>query len=669
MISKLTFEKRKFCAADLGPENSLPSISKFGDADLGFQSRLDEDDGVFVGYGMLTDIFPYRMQDLYNRDKKETEMEVAVLENEHLKATFAPCLGGKMLSLFDKDENRELLFDNCVLQPCNLALRNAWMSGGVEWNIGMVGHSPFTCSPLFTARLADTDGTPILRMYEYERIRKITYQMDFYIPEGSKLLYCRMRIVNPNTEVTPMYWWSNIAVPETKETRVIAPANQAYTSEIIDGERIVYKLPIPYCDGYDATYPVNTADRSRDYFYRTFDDKPHYITCVDSEGYGLIQTSTSLLKGRKLFVWGQGPGAKHWKDFLSMPDRGDYVEIQAGLARCQYEHIPMPPQSAWEWIEVYGPVQCDKNKAHGDFSEAQAEAEKQLAAIVDNTVLEKELVSSKERFALKPATEILVYGSGWGKLESMRRIADGKKPLSEHLDFGDIGEQQSSWFNLLENGTVGEHDPNATPDSWMMQAEFSTMLSKAVDDKDKDNWYAWLQFGVIRLMEGNIDEAFEALKKSVECHENAWALYCLAIISLRIGNKTAAKDYALSAIALKADDISLTKGVLSVLNKTGAHKEAIENYNSATEDIKKNSRAEVEYIYALAHSGEYEKALDLLMADGGFTLDDVKEEEVILSDLYVFLVKMIAEKNGENVSVISVPQAIDFRVKPEDLTV
>ena len=57
------------------------------------------------------------------------------------------------------------------------------------------------------------------------------------------------------------------------------------------------------------------------------------------------------------------------------------------------------------------------------------------------------------------------------------------------------------------------------------------------------------------------------------------------------------------------------------------------------------------------------------MTDGGFTLDDVKEEEVILSDLYVFLVKMIAEKNGEHVSVVSVPQAIDFRVKPEDLTV
>lgn len=673
MISKLSFEKRKFIAADIGPENSLPSISKFGDADLGFCSRLDETDGLYVGYGMITDIFPYRMQDLYNRDKREREFTVAILENDHIKATFAPELGGKLLSLFDKDTSRELLFDNCVLQPCNLALRNAWMSGGVEWNIGMVGHTPFTCSPIFTAKLTDTDGTPILRMYEYERIRKVTYQMDFYIPEDSKLLYCRMRIVNPNTEVTPMYWWSNIAVPEDKDSRVIPSVCEtdacAYTSEVIDGNRIVFKLPIPECEGFDATYPVNTADRSRDYFYRTDDNKRRYIAYVDKEGYGLMQTSTSLLKGRKLFVWGQGSGAAHWKDFLSIPGKGNYVEIQAGLARSQYEHLPMPPQSAWEWVEVYGAIQCDADKAHGNFNTAQTEIEKQIAGIINEEELEKELISSKKRFALKKADEIVISGSGWGKLADKLRVMSGSPSLSEHLDFGETTIAQNAWLSLLENGTVGEHCVDEVPQSWMMQKEFTELLEKAVKDKDINNWYAWLQLGVIKLIEGKTDEAFDALLTSDKCSENAWARYCLAVISLRRGNKIDAANFALSTVIIKSDDVSLVKGVMSVLNKTSKYKEVISLYNDIDVEIKKNSRVGIEFIYALAHSGEYETALELLTENGGYVLDDVKEEETILSDIYAYLVTEIAKIKGETLDMIHIPEQIDFRVKPEDLKV
>ena len=93
---------------------------------------------------------------------------------------------------------------------CNLALRNAWFSGGVEWNIGMIGHSPFTCEPLFTARLEAEDGTPILRMYEYERLRGVTYQMDFSLPEGSPLLLCRMRITNLQNKTIPCLLYTSI---------------------------------------------------------------------------------------------------------------------------------------------------------------------------------------------------------------------------------------------------------------------------------------------------------------------------------------------------------------------------------------------------------------------------------------------------------------------------
>ena len=91
-----------------------------------------------------------------------------VLENDILRATFLLELGGRLWSLLHKPSGRELLAVNPVFQAANLAIRNAWFSGGVEWNIGFVGHSPFTCSPLFAARVEGPGGAPVLRLYEYE---------------------------------------------------------------------------------------------------------------------------------------------------------------------------------------------------------------------------------------------------------------------------------------------------------------------------------------------------------------------------------------------------------------------------------------------------------------------------------------------------------------------
>lgn len=669
MLSTLTFEKITIPAADLGPENSLPSIAKLSGAGEQFVSKLDEEDGLYVGWGMQDDIFPYRMQDLYNRERTDREFEVAVLENEHLKATFCPALGGKMLSLFDKDNNKELLFRNEVFQPCNLALRNAWTSGGVEWNIGMVGHTPFTCSQMFTATLEDEDGTPILRMYEFERIRRVTYQMDFYIPPKSKLLHCRMRIVNPNNTVVPMYWWSNMAVPTSDKTRIVAPASSAYTSDIDDNVRTVFKLPIPICENIDVTYPPrNENEPARDYFYRTYDDRPRYVSYVNEEGYGLMQTSTSVLKGRKLFVWGQNPGARHWQDFLSIPGRGNYVEIQAGLCRSQYEHIPMPPNTAWEWIEVYGALKCNPKKAHGEFSAAQREVEKCLKKAVNIDELERELVETKKRFALSPAKAVK-NGTAWGQLENILNVSRGGKPITEHLDFGAVGDEQKAWVSLIENGTVGEHDVSAVPESWIMEPEFVEMLEISTASKDKDNWYAWLQLGTMYLVMGEYAKSEKALKTSCKCDDNCWAHYCLGILSLKNGDKAAAKKHALASLKLKNDDVSLCKATLSVLNQADEHKNVIKFYESFSEDIKANSRARLEYIVALYKNGDYEKALDIFNENGGFILVDVKEGEVVLSDVYARCYKAVAEKNGETVTEVEIPVGIDFRMKADKVKV
>lgn len=85
-----------------------------------------------------------------------------------------------MVALRQKTQARYNLQKRCLIFG-NLALRNAWFAGGVEWNIGIRGHSHFTCFPLFTRKVIGELGHEILRMYEYEEINSwLTDGRDYY---------------------------------------------------------------------------------------------------------------------------------------------------------------------------------------------------------------------------------------------------------------------------------------------------------------------------------------------------------------------------------------------------------------------------------------------------------------------------------------------------------
>lgn len=74
--------------------------------------------------------------------------------------------------------------------------------------------------------------------------------MDFWL-EGNRLMSA-VRIENPNEEVVPMYWWSNMATPEYPGGRVAVAASRAYNNS--DGMGIK-KSSIPVDRGIDVSYP------------------------------------------------------------------------------------------------------------------------------------------------------------------------------------------------------------------------------------------------------------------------------------------------------------------------------------------------------------------------------------------------------------------------------
>lgn len=643
-------------SAKFNGESTLPSLYEMSNVQGLTRSTLDEDDELFVGYGFLPSIFPYRMQDLYDRSEELTPYVGVVLENAYLKAVFLPELGGRLWSLYDKVAGKDLLYTNPVVRPCNLAVRNAWLAGGIEFNCGMVGHHPFTCSRIHAAETALEDGTPVLRMYEYERIRACVYQMDFFLPEDSRQLFGRMRIVNPTADTVPMYWWTNMAVRENPKARDVIDATETYNNR--DG--MVGKNPVPYDRGIDITYPSHNPI-AIDYFWKIPKNARKYTAYIDECGYGFFQTSTPRLQGRKLFVWGQGEGGKRWQEFLTQDGHdGRYVEIQAGVAHTQYECLPMPPKTAWEWLEAFGAVTADPEKVHGDWADCRAEVSEKLESLIPAAKLEEMLTATKP-MALSPAKKQICYGSSWGKLENLRREKSGEIPVCPHLDFGELTEAETPWATLLESGQLPTLGATEAPVSWMLQKEWTAMLENAAPTHEHD-----LHLAAIYLAQRRVRDAEEAVNAALSYGElpTPTALFLKAQIFRLKGDLNRAAETALSAHLLNPADVSLARQALALALSAGKHEEIAIAYKLAPQTVKTDGRVAMTYAFALLRMGQVAEAEEVLLRDGGLSVTDIREGEISLTSLYIEIQKAKAAAEGITLDVadIEVPRQFDFRM-------
>lgn len=602
-MSELRVETYTMPAANLGPDNPL--------------SPLDI-------------CLPHGLQDDYDRTRTERKFKAVVLENEVLRATFLTELGGRLWSLFHKPSGRELLYVNPVFQPANLAIRNAWFSGGVEWNIAVRGHTAYTCSPLFAARVQGDDDLPVLRMYEWDRVRLTPYQMDAFLPDGSQFLFMRMRIINPNDQEIPMYWWSNIAVTETPEVRVLTPTESAYKYGY---QGKMTQVPIPISDGIDQSYPTNFR-RSADCFYRIDPHQQPWIAVLDEQGRGLVQTSTARLRGRKLFVWGMGPGGRHWQEFLSVPGSA-YIEIQAGLARTQSEYIPMPAGDEWTWLEAYGLMEADPRVVHGpDWKEAYKSVDRKLKEIMPQDVLESKLLETVD-MSNKPPQEIIQPGSGWGALERRRWESSVEKPFcptSMAFEDDTLGPYQEPWLALLEEGALPYTHPADPPGGWMIQPEWRRILEDAVNAGRGDHWLSWLHLGVIYYAEKEMDAAKQAWEKSLKLEPSPLAYRNLAVLAKREKRLSEAADMLLAARQMAPDMFSLAVECCRALIEAGRAHNVLELMGHLPRHIHDRGRMRIMEAQAAMKIGDLQKVEEILQSRP--SVSDVREGEVTLSNLW-----------------------------------
>ena len=633
-MTDLRIENLTLPGAPLGEENPLPF---FRDPSIHREIKVHEpfpaEKKAYLGWETAFRVLPYRMQDQYSRRREPLSFRSIVLENEFLKATFAPELGGRLLSLIFKPFERELLHRNPVFQPANLAIRNAWFSGGIEWNIGQFGHTFTTCSPIFAAEIQGAQGEPGLRLYEFERCKRLFWQIDFYLPPNYPFLIAYTRVVNPNNQPVPMYWWSNVAVNERPDVRVLAPASQAlYGAFEKDGTAFsLTDLPgLPSLDGADGTYSLNSTF-ANEFFFQCDGVEMPWEAALDGKGCGFIEASTNRLRYRKLFCWGTHAGGRHWQEFLSQPGEA-YLEIQAGLAPTQVHGLPMPKRTTWDWTQVFGYLEADPAKVHDkDWGVACREVESKLQEQISQAELNRLEENCRLRVN-KASQDILQTGSGWGALELLRHEkANDEMQLPPAFVFpaSTLGVEQEKWLTLLEQGYLPEQDPAALPGEWMTQPEWEQLLVES-----PHNWYSLLHLGVMRLERFDEVGAATAWQESLRIRPSILAYRNMAILSLRRNEEAQALKYYAEAweLALQSgiSPAALVCEYLQKLVETRQFKRGMDIYQSLPSQVRVLDRVQILRGQLALELGDLEAVEQVLQQDYAV----VREGETTLTDMW-----------------------------------
>jgi hypothetical protein len=424
-----------------------------------------------------------------------------------------------------------------------------------------------------------------------------------------------------------MYWWTNAAVVVAPDTRVIAPATRAFRTEYPHRLRVAH---VPDDGEGDVTYPER-HDEAADFFFDIPLEQRPWIAAVGGDGYGLAHVSTRELRGRKLFVWGNGTGGQRWQEWLSHGRDEPYAEIQAGLAPTQFEHLVMPSRAEWSWTEAFGPVSVDAGRSHGaSWDDAVACVVAAIDGLVPPVQLD-EWHRTATTAAGRAPTETLSVGSGWGALERLRRRAAGEEWFDDTgvpFPQSTLGPDQQPWRELLDTGALPDAPPAEAPRSYVVGDDWESRIAGS-----PATWQTEYLLGTMAHARRDIDAATDRYRSSLQLAPNAWATRGLAEAA-RSERSDDAAEFARAAAAMAPNVPALAFEAASRLLEAGQSREALRFVESLPADVV-TPRLRLVEAFAAAAAGDVDRAQAILL--DGLDVPDLREGERSVDQLWTLV--------------------------------
>jgi hypothetical protein len=305
-------------------------------------------------------LFPYTSYGDTLGTPVSREFRLLVLENDAVKVTVCPDLGGRVMSYIDKTTAKELLFSNPVVKPVRILPVWAFISGGIEFNFP-IAHSPTSIDTVgsSTGKAATPDGEyAYIRVGEREARSGMEWVVELGLLENSPVLVQRTALRNDTARAHPWMMWTNCAVPSTPETEFIYPAGPA-----LRHDRAVGDITWP-CDGSDWEKNIT---QMTGFFWKPGSGHTFGIWHHDTGGGLLHLADPAQVPGKKLWTYGFGAD-RSWA-LASTDGLAGYSEIQSGPLEDQGQKPLFPAGGELRFEEYWMPA-----ATRGDFARAELPA-------------------------------------------------------------------------------------------------------------------------------------------------------------------------------------------------------------------------------------------------------------------------------------------------------
>jgi tetratricopeptide (TPR) repeat protein len=272
------------------------------------------------------------------------------VENEYLKLTCLPELGGRIFSLYDKLRGREVFYRNDVIKPAHYNPRSSWPQSGLELtgphdlHMLTLHGEPFWSNKI----VRHADGSISLVLGELDPVYQMKVNLTATLHPGIAALQVSVFCYNTQDGRMPQMLWINTAISATPQTRFIYPMTRTVghtTAEVADW---------PQYNGIDYS-----LDRNNKHMLGVFGvdiyDNFHGAYQFD-RNYGVFRyADRRIVQGMKLWTFGYGEGSENLEHGYT-DNAGPYVELQSGRYVWDGHYEWVAPHKVESWSEWWVPV-------------------------------------------------------------------------------------------------------------------------------------------------------------------------------------------------------------------------------------------------------------------------------------------------------------------------
>ena len=167
-------------------------------------------------------IYPYPLIDRITGIRQEGTWKSLNLENEYIRLSVLPEIGGRLFSAVDKTDNYDIFYHQHVIKPALIGMLGAWISGGIEWCV-FHHHRNTTFMPVDYTLAENPDGSRTIWFGETERRHRMRWIIGITLYPDKSYIEATVKMFNRTAVPNSILYWANVAVHVNDDYQVIFP--------------------------------------------------------------------------------------------------------------------------------------------------------------------------------------------------------------------------------------------------------------------------------------------------------------------------------------------------------------------------------------------------------------------------------------------------------------